>query len=157
MQIKLPYSLCILLFCLSVLLSPSTLWSQTDTIPTDPTPDLSEQRLEDLLQDNEEESDFDFNTVFEDLAAYRENPLNLNEVSEVDLRELGLLSDVQISNLLEYRDRLSGFITIYELQAIRGFDLGTVRRILPFVSLRSNVDDFQAGIGTMLSSGKNGE
>lgn len=155
MKIKLPVFLPIFLFCLLALISSSAVYSQNDSIPTDPTPDLSEQRLEDLLQDNEEESDFDFNTVFEDLAAFRENPLNLNEVSEVDLRELGLLSDVQISNLLEYRDRLGGFLTIYELQAIRGFDLATVRRILPFVSLRSNVDDFQAGIGTMLSTGKN--
>ena len=146
-------SLCLFFLLLGPVLS--TVLAQNDSIPVDPTPDLSEQRLEDLLQDNEEESDFDLNTIFEDLAAYRENPLNLNEASEADLRELGLLSDVQISNLLNYRDQLGGFLTTYELQAIRGFDLAAVRRILPFVSLRSDVDDFQAGLGTMLTSGDN--
>lgn len=141
--------------CFFLLAAGSLSYAQTDSLSVEPTPDLSEQRLEDLLQDSEEESDFDLNTIFEDLAAYRENPINLNEASEGDLRELGLLSDVQISNLLNYRDQLGGFITTYELQAIAGFDLATVRRILPFVGLRTNVDDFQASLGTMLTTGDN--
>ena len=144
--------LCSLLGLLSAV---APLSAQVDTTAAEPIPDLNEQRLEDLLQDNEEEADFDFNTIFEDLAAYRDNPLNLNEATEAELRELGLLSDVQISNLLNYREQLGGFITIYELQAIRGFDLPAVRRLLPFVALRSDVDDFQAGFGTMLTTGDN--
>lgn len=134
---------------------PFFLSAQTDSLPPDPTPDLSEQRLEDLLQDAEEESDFDLNTIFEDLAIYRENPVNLNTASEEDFRELGLLSDVQISNILNYREQLGGFIAIYELQAIPGLDLETVRRILPFVGLRQEVDDFQASFKDMFTTGDN--
>jgi hypothetical protein len=131
------------------------LLAQTDSLPPDPTPDLSEQRLEDLLQDAGEENDFDFNTIFEDLAAYRDNPLNLNTASEADLRELGLFSDVQISNLLTYREQLGGFIAIYELQSVPGMDLETIRRILPFVGLRQDVDDFQASFKEMITKGDN--
>lgn len=144
-----------LLLFLTVGLLPFYLSGQTDSLPPDPTPDLSEQRLEDLLQDAEEESDFDLNTIFEDLAVYRENPLNLNDASEEDLRELGLLSDVQISSLLNYREQLGGFIAIYELQAIPGLDLATIRRILPFVGLRKEVDDFQASFKDMFTTGDN--
>ncbi|PSR09275.1 MAG: hypothetical protein DA408_20785 [Bacteroidetes bacterium] len=133
----------------------TTLPAQIDSLPPDPTPDLSEQRLEDLLQDAEEEGDFDLNTIFEDLAIYREHPLNLNAATEAEFRELGLLSDVQISNILNYREQLGGFIAIYELQAVAGMDLASIRRILPFVSLREDVDDFQAPFREMISKGDN--
>lgn len=127
----------------------------TDTLPSEPIPDLSEQRLEDLLQDAESESDFDFNTLFEDLAGYRRNPINLNKATEPQLRDLGLLSDVQISNILNYRDRMNGFIAIYELQAVKGLDLESIRRILPFVTLNADVDDLQTSLREMIGNGDN--
>ncbi len=139
------------LFLVSLLLTFGT-YAQTDTI-VDPTPQLNEQRLEDFLQDAEEDSEFDFNTVFEDLETYREHPLDLNKVDETDLRDLQLLSDVQIANLLSYRDELDGFLAIYELQVIPGFDLATIQRILPYVSINRGIDDFQASLWTMLSEG----
>lgn len=144
-----------LLLFFATSLSLITLRAQVDSIPADVTPDLSEQRLEDFLQDAEEDSDFDLNTVFEDLAVYSLNPLNLNDASEEDLRDLGLLSDVQISNLLTYREQLGGFIAIYELQAVPGLDLETIRRILPFVGLRKEVDDFQTSFKEMFTTGNN--
>ncbi len=126
-----------------------------DTIPSEFTPDLGEQRLEDLLQDAESEADFDFNTIFEDLATYRRNPINLNKATDYQLRDLGLLSDVQIANILDYRDRMQGFIAIYELQAVRGLDIESIRRIRPFVTLDVDVDDFQASFGEMVGNGDN--
>lgn len=143
---------------LTVLLATSgyfLLGQPADTIFADPLPELNEQRLEDLLQDNEEDGDFDLNTAFEDLQIYLDHPLNLNEASIEDLRELRLLSDVQISNLLSYREQLGGLISIYELQAIPGFDLTTIKRVIPFVGLKSDVDDFQAGFQEMFTKGSN--
>lgn len=143
----------LLLFMSVVLLTPA--YTQSDTIPAEPLPDLNEQRLEDLLQDGDEDSDFELNTAFEDLDVYLKNPINLNEATEEEFRDLNLLSDVQISNLLYYREQLGGFITIYELQAIPGMDMATVKRILPFVGLRSNIDDLQASPKEMLLNGNN--
>ena len=131
-----------------LLLGPMT--AQTDTLPA-----LNEQRLEDFVGNAEEDTGFDFNTAFEDLEAYREHPLDLNRASEAELRDLTLLTDVQIANLLSYRQRLNGLLAIYELQAIPGFDLGTIRRVLPFVRVGGDVDDFQASLGQMLAQGEN--
>lgn len=142
------------LILLLLVSSSFSLSAQRDTLP-DPTPDLNQQRLEDLLQDADEDSEFDFNTAFEALEIFRENPLDLNTAQEEDLRELTLLTDVQIGNLLSYRQQLGSFLAIYELQAIPGFDLATVRRILPFVSVNRGVDDFQASLGDMLGRGEN--
>ncbi|MEM1217107.1 MAG: helix-hairpin-helix domain-containing protein, partial [Bacteroidota bacterium] len=138
------------------LLQVCLLAAQRDTIPdVAPLPDLNEQRLEDLLNDSEEEGEFDLNTAFEDLAVYQKNPLNLNKVSEQDLLDLRLLSDVQISNFLNYRQQVGELITTYELQAIDGWDLSTIKRVLPFVGLKSNVDDFQASLKEMFANGDN--
>ncbi|MEZ4986593.1 MAG: helix-hairpin-helix domain-containing protein, partial [Saprospiraceae bacterium] len=145
-----------LLAFFTLLLPAVMLWGQRDTLPTELIPDLSEQRLEDLLQDADEEADFDLNTIFEDLATYQKNPLNLNEATEEAIRDLGLLSDVQISNLLAYRETMQGFIAIYELQAVEGMDVETIRRILPFVNLgRADADNFQASLKEMLTTGDN--
>ena len=42
---------------------------------------------------------------------------------KVHLKQLNLLTPVQISNLLSYRKLLGNFLSIYELQAIPAWDL----------------------------------
>ena len=142
-----------LLFCFSFILI--LLHAQRDTLPDNTFPNLNEQRLEDLFENSDGEGDFDFNTVFEALDIYRKNPLNINKASDEDFRDMGLLSDVQISNLLNYREQLNGFISIYELQAIPGLDLATIRRLIPFITLNKDVDDFQATFKEMFTNGDN--
>lgn len=140
----------ILFSCLALLLPLS---AQVDSIP--PASNLNEQRLEDLIDDAEEEGDFDFDTAFESLSVYEKKPLNINKVQEDELQSLGLLSDVQIANLLNYRAQLNGFISIYELQAVPGLDLASIRRMLPYVTLNKDVDDLQVSLKEMLTKGEN--
>src|SRR5699024_764576 len=40
---------------------------------------------------------------------------------------------LQIVNLIAYRKLLGQFVSIYELQAIPAWDIGTIKKILPFV------------------------
>lgn len=140
----------LLLFCLAPVL---TAWSQVDSLvqPTDP----DQQVIEDFLQNTESEGTFDFNTIFEELDFYRENPLNLNEVTEGQLQDLNLLSDIQILEFFNYRRTAGEFISIYELQAIPSFDLLTIRRLLPFVQVGGDLDDYQTPIWQMLTEGRN--
>jgi len=136
------------------LLLPFLARGQTDTIP-ESIPPRVQDLLEDFLQNTESEGTFDFNTLFEQLALYQEYPLNLNEAGEGQLQEFGLLTDLQIVELLNYRREAGPLISLYELQAIPGFDLPAIRRILPFVTVESGLDDFQISIPTMLARGKN--
>lgn len=66
----------------------------------------------------------------------RRHPLNLNEASEQDLAELQLLSPVQIAQFLRYRSLFGVLLSVYELQAIPGWDLHTIRKILPLITVQ---------------------
>lgn len=111
--------------------------------------------IEDFLQNTERDGDFDFNAILEELALFRENPLNLNTATEDELRDLRLLNDVQIINLISYRQQAGPLLAIYELQVVPGFDMATIRRILPFVSIDARLDDFNVPLNRMLAQGKN--
>ncbi|MBR9921702.1 MAG: helix-hairpin-helix domain-containing protein [Bacteroidetes bacterium] len=134
-----------LLFCLF----SQTLTAQIDSVET------SDILVEDILQNNIETSDLDHNTLFEGLEYFRENPLDLNTASREDLEEIRLLSDIQIDRFLSYRLETGELISIYELQAIPGFDLISIKNILPFVKVGGNLDDFRQPLGKMLVQGDN--
>lgn len=141
-----------LIICL--LLSFSSLSAQIDTIRQNSL-DLAQEALEDFLQNVGSEGDFDFNTLFEQLEIYLDDPIDLNRADEDLLQELLLLNDRQILDLLKYRQENGDLIALYELQAIPSFDLPTIRRILPFVTVNADLDDYQLPLGQMIRRGKN--
>lgn len=98
-------------------------------------------------------SDFDYNTLLEDLKQYAKNPINLNRADALQLAELGILSQVQIDNLLAYIDKYGKLIAIYELQAIPDLDLYTIKKILPFVTVNSNLDDVHVKTKNLIFKG----
>ena len=118
-------------------------------------PDAVQQVIEDFLQNAESEGDFDFNTIFENLEFYLSRPLDLNRANQSELEELGLLSDVQVLNLLNHRRMAGDFISIYELQAVASFDLLDIRRILPYVTVDKGLDDYQLPVWQMMREGNN--
>lgn len=141
------------IYIILLLISPVFVWAQRDSIPSE-VPDINQNILEDVLQNAEEDADFEFNTIFEQLELYAEKPLNLNKASESEIVGLGLLSDIQVYNFLKYRKEVGELIAIFELQAIPELDLTTIRRILPYVKVSGDVDDFQVSIKEMLTGGK---
>lgn len=140
---------CYLFLCLMAL-SLSVQGQAIEDIPAE-----SLEALEDFFQNTEESGDFDFNAFFEQLEAYLERPLNLNSATEGDLRGLGLLTDIQVVNLINHRQSTGKLLAIYELQAVPGFDRLTINRILPFVGVSTGLDDFQLSLGEMAAQGKN--
>ncbi len=79
------------------------------------------------------ESILDYTDLIDDLKYFRNNPLNLNFVTVDDLQKLVFLNNIQIYNLIAYRETYGDFVTIYELQSIEGFDRETIQKILPYV------------------------
>ena len=147
-------SISIVLFGVFLMPFSSFLFGQIDSTNYD-LPDINQDILENVLQNAEEDFDFDFNTAFEALEIYLNKPLNLNKVEEEDLVTLGLLSDIQIYNFLKYRKEVGDLIAIYELQAIPEFDLESIQRILPYVSVSGDVDDYRVPLGQMFKEGSN--
>ena len=134
---------------LFLLLHTYIIKAQTDSLLTDQSSDW----IEDLLGQSPDE--FDYADAFEQIARFQKKPLRLNEAGEVELRQLGLLSEAQIQHFLAYRSRAGALLSVYELQSIPCFDLSTIRILLPFVQVEGNLDDVQAGIGEMLRNGRN--
>ena len=99
--------------------------------------DVSEQQLENLTEQQDGEIEDD--SYLQALVEFRKSPINLNTAEENGLRELRILSDLQIQSMLSYRRLLGNFISIYELQAVPLWDLITIQQILPYVTVRNAV------------------
>lgn len=94
---------------------------------------LSINLLEDLLE-SDEDANYDFFALYDELQVYLKNPLNINTASEEDLEGLQMLSDIQIADIISYRDDYGPFLSKYELQSIPSLDVGVLRSLVPLVT-----------------------
>ncbi len=65
----------------------------------------------------------------ENYAQWLAHPINLNRANRDQLRLLGVLTEVQIENLITHRTKNGDLVSIYELQTIDGFDAETLRQL----------------------------
>ena len=76
-----------------------------------------------------------YEEVYENLVQVLSSPYDLNRVREQELQFLHMLTDLQIESFLTYRAEQGKFVDIHELQAIPGFDVTTITKLLPFVTV----------------------
>ena len=88
-----------------------------------------------------------YEDLYETLLQYYATPVNLNTATREEFRALLLLSENQITTLLRHRETNGDLLSVYELQSIEGYDLRTINRILPFVSVLSS--NANAGRGSL--------
>jgi hypothetical protein len=91
----------------------------------------AEQQLENLAERQNGEPEDD--AYLQAMDQLRKNKLNLNNAVENDLKQLQLITELQIQNLIKYKRLLGSLISIYELQAIPGWDLATIQKVLPYL------------------------
>ena len=96
--------------------------------------EVIQQRMEFIAEEFETE-EISLEDVFENLSYYYDNPLNLNSATQEELEQLLLLSDIQINELLVYREKVGPLKTIYELLDFQFWGNQTVEQILPFVNI----------------------
>ena len=114
---------------------------------------IIEKRVEYLIEDAEE-SDVDYSTIFDQLSYYFNHLLNLNRAELDDLEELGLLTSIQINNLLEHIEENGKLMTLEELQTIAGFDDDLIKLLLPFVKVGTDVDNAQLSFKELVKNGE---
>ncbi len=91
----------------------------------------TEQQLEnEAVADNGVIKD---DAYLQQLDYYSRHPLRINEAGAAELEALRLLTPLQIEELLNYRRLLGKLINIYELQSVPGWDIVTIRRLLPYI------------------------
>lgn len=126
------YYLCVLL--LGTICVPEGLRAQAKTLY----PDEEQEALETLteIQDQETEDD----EGIQEWEAYRQSPLDINEATAGQLGTFTFLTPLQIASFIQYRQLLGKLVSIYELQAVPGFDLSTIKRLLPYIKAGSGND-----------------
>ncbi len=118
---------------------------------TEPPGGTVEQQLEDITASNEDAETEDDSYLIE-LNSFLKNPVNLNTADRNLLEELKILSPMQIQSLISYRERLGLLINIYELQAVPGWDIGTILKLRPFITVSTEAG-ISANILKRLSGG----
>ena len=131
---------------------PAINGKQEDPV-TDELQQLIFSYVEDLLETQEGETDY--GSIVEILESLAVHPLNLNSASADELRQLFMLSEWQISQLMQHIDSHGNLISIYELQAIEGFTPSDIRAIEPFVTVSDDLPRRHFTRSNIMDEGQN--
>lgn len=103
-------------------------------------PERTEIDLDDFAQQlfATQKDDANFEDLYESLLQLYTHPLDLNSATRDELASAYILSEIQLKSFFDYRQQNGKLLSIYELQAIPNFDLPTIFRLLPFVTVYDN-------------------
>ncbi len=96
-------------------------------------PVSTEQQLENQTDADQSETEDD--TYLQELEQFRKNPINLNSADADELKQLRIISGLQIVNLVSYRNLFGKLLSVYELQAVPAWDIIMIRKLIPFVTV----------------------
>ncbi len=134
------------LYLLILLSFPLHLFAQDPSSTT-------EQQLEDATENNDD-NETDDDSFLQQMQQFLKEPINLNTADATLLKELSILSPMQIQNLIAYRKLFGNFIDIYELQAVPGWRVRTLQRLRPFVTVNIKIQLFNS-LSDRLKEGTN--
>ncbi|MGF6927659.1 hypothetical protein QFZ48_003159 [Chitinophaga sp. W2I13] len=123
-------AICGITGCLLLLLGGRKAWArqQEETLPQ-----AMENNLENEAAGTETVPEDD--AQWQTLNALARHKIQLNTADEATLQSIGLLTPLQISQFLRYRALLGDLLSIYELQAVPGFEPDVILRVLPYVTV----------------------
>lgn len=104
------------------------------TLSQETTTSNVEQQLENLTDADQSETEDD--SYLQQMQNFLQNPLNINRATADEWRELKIVSDLQIANLERYRNLFGDLLSVYELQAVPSWDIITIRKILPLITIK---------------------
>lgn len=99
--------------------------------------------------------DLNYEELYENLAQLLTNPIDLNRASAEELRSILVLRESQVVEFIRYRQEHGSLLSIYELQAIPGFDLDLIYKIIPFTFIRDPKESFGKNIVRRIVEEKN--
>jgi hypothetical protein len=98
--------------------------------------------LDKLIQDLFRQEDLppNYEEVYDVLYQYYLTPLDMNKASREDLEGLYILSPAEINSFFDYKNKNGSLVSIYELQALPGWEMSTIRKLLPFIIVSEGFD-----------------
>lgn len=115
--------------------------------------DIIQQRIE-FISERFQSENMDLTNIIEQLDYYYEHPINLNYTDGLELEDLGLLTSIQISDLILHRKMFGKYISIYELQSLTYWDLETIQLVRPFVRVDDKLDNIHITFKEAIEQGK---
>jgi len=118
--------------------------------------DLLPNSFEDNIEQLSENSTStpDVSDLADELYSIQDHPFNLNNTNAGELKKIPFLNDRQISNLLNYLQTYGAFVSIYELQAVEGFDSATIQKILPYITVASGPEKYPLRVKDLVKYGR---
>jgi hypothetical protein len=105
---------------------------------TEPVTPNTEQQLESITENNEDLETED-DSYLQQMMQLIKNPIALNDADVADLNQLRILTPIQIQSFILYRNLVGKLIDVYELQAVPGWDIVTIQKIRPYISVSTQV------------------
>jgi hypothetical protein len=96
----------------------------------------------------------DYSDLVDEYLYYYDHPVDLNSEDNQKLVEIGLLNESQLFNLNKYIDQYGKLYSVYELKYIPGFDIQTLKNMLPFITLNSRQSSGKTNLGKALKYGR---
>ncbi len=113
----------------------SSVQAQVTPPPTPETNPENEEQLE-MITENNEDAETEDDAFLQQMVQFLENPINLNKVSTEDLNALHILTPMQVHSLVQYRQLFGNLLSVYEAQAIPGWDVATLERLKPYITVQ---------------------
>ncbi len=124
------------IFFISICIIFTSLYSFAQV--TEPVTPITEQQLESITENNEDQETED-DSYLQQMIQFIKNPIELNEADVADLNQLRILTPIQVQNFILYRNLVGKLIDFYELQAVPGWDITTIQKIRPYISVSIEV------------------
>ncbi len=122
---------------LMAIITPFTFLHAQQPIITPEEPEYIQQAIEQQAETQEEE--IDFTDILVELEYLLQNPIQINTATFDEVKQLFFLNEIQITNLLEYRNLYGAILSVYELAYIDGFDRDVIAMVEPFLAFGKNL------------------
>lgn len=103
----------------------------------------TEQQLENVTENNEDLETED-DSYLQQMVQYLKNPIELNYADAVELSQLRMLTPMQVQHFILYRNLVGKLVDVYELQAVPGWDINTIQKLRPYISVSIQVSAVDA-------------
>lgn len=85
------------------------------------------------------QTDIDATFLAEQLEHFKTHPLDINSTNKDEFVKLGILNPFQIYSIIEYRKEHGPFLSVYELNGVDGISATTLKMLLPFITVKSDL------------------
>jgi hypothetical protein len=109
---------------------------------------------EQLIENNAMLSDGNGQDINETEGTDDERKYNINSINEIELLGFNILTPQQINSFIIYRKRIGSFISLFELQAVPGWDIETIKAVINKFKIKNGAETIKP-FPKILRDGKN--